>query len=62
WMTSDNQSKIDDFIRRKAQYIATDKDGNYVFLAQSAFLLQSAQQDFPDITFHTTSEFKRAMV
>jgi len=62
WMTCDDSAKIDDFIRRKAQYIATDKDGNYVFLAQSAFLLQSAQQDYPDITFHTTSEFKRAMV
>jgi peptide chain release factor 3 len=61
-MTCDDSAKIDDFIRRKAQYIATDKDGNFVFLAQTAFLLQSAQQDYPDITFHTTSEFKRAMV
>ena len=62
WMTSDNQEKLDDFIKRKAQYIATDKDGNYVFLAQTAFLLQSAKNDYPEITFHTTSEFKRAMV
>ena len=62
WMTCDDDAKLDDFIRRKAQYIATDKDDNYVFLAQTAFLLQSAQNDYPEITFHTTSEFKRAMV
>jgi len=46
------------FIRRKAKYIAYDKDENPVFLAESAWLLQSAQDDFPDLVFHTTSEFK----
>ncbi len=61
-MTSDKPEKIDDFVKRKAQYIATDKDGNLVFLAQTAFLLQSAQTDYPEITFHTTSEFKRELV
>jgi peptide chain release factor 3 len=62
WMTSDNQNQIDDFVKRKAQYIAEDKDGNLVFLAQTQFLLQSAQVDYPEITFHTTSEFKRETV
>lgn len=61
WMTSDHPEKIDDFAKRKAQYIATDKDGNLVFLAQTAFLLQSAQTDYPEIIFHTTSEFKREL-
>lgn len=58
WMTADDESKINEFIKRKAQYIAMDKDENYVFLAQSKFLLQNAQNDYPAITFHTTSEFK----
>ncbi len=58
WMTSDDDAKIEEFIRRKAQYIAKDKDENYVFLAQTKFLLQSAEGDYPEITFHTTSEFK----
>jgi len=62
WMTSDNEEKLDDFIKRKAQNIAKDKDDNYVFLAQTKFLLQSAETDYPEITFHTTSEFKREMV
>lgn len=62
WMTTEDESKLDDFIKRKAQYIAKDKDGNDVFLAQTAFLLQSAEADYPEITFHTTSEFKREKV
>ncbi len=62
WMTTTDETKLEDFIKRKAQNIAIDKDGNYVFLAQTSFLLQSAQNDYPEITFHTTSEFKREMV
>ncbi|MCO6501419.1 MAG: peptide chain release factor 3 [Vicingus serpentipes] len=59
WMTSTDENKLEDFKKRKGQYIAIDKDGNDVFLAQTAFLLQSAKDDYPEITFHTTSEFKR---
>ena len=62
WMTTNNEAKLEDFIKRKAQNIAKDKDDNYVFLAQTKFLLQSAETDYPEITFHTTSEFKREMV
>jgi peptide chain release factor 3 len=39
------------------QYIALDKDGRDVFLADSGYVLQMAQQDFPKIHFHFTSEF-----
>lgn len=58
WITSDNKEQLDTFIKIKARNVAIDKDGNHVFLADSPFLLQMAQQDYPDITFHTTSEFK----
>ena len=58
WMTSNDKEKVNEFVRRKASYIAVDKDDNYVFLAESAFLLHQAQMDYPEITFHTTSEFK----
>lgn len=58
WMTSDNKEKIEEFARRKSSYIAIDKDENYVFMAESAFLLRQAQFDYPEIKFHTTSEFK----
>ena len=58
WMTTDNQEQLDKFIKAKTIYIATDKDDNYVFLAETPFLLQMAQTDYPDITFHFTSDFK----
>lgn len=58
WVTSDNEEQLRDFMRAKAQYIAKDKDDNLVFLAETSFLLQMAEKDYPDLTFHTTSEFK----
>ena len=58
WMTTTNQVQLDTFIRAKANYIAKDKDNNQVFIAETPFLLTMAQQDYPEITFHTTSEFK----
>ena len=34
-----------------------DKQGRDVFLADSGYMLQVAQQDFPKIKFHFSSEF-----
>lgn len=61
WMTSDNKEQLEKFIKAKAAYIAQDKDENFVFLAETPFLLQMAQTDYPDITFHFTSDFKVGM-
>ncbi len=58
WITSTDQQTIDAFKRAKANYIAKDKDENLVFLAETAFLLQMAEQDYPALTFHRTSAFK----
>jgi peptide chain release factor 3 len=58
WITSDNAEQLASFKRAKANYIALDKDDNLVFLAETPFLLTMAEQDYPDITFHKTSEFK----
>ncbi len=58
WITSDDKGKIEEFKRAKQRYIALDKDENLVFLAETAFLLQMAEQDYPEITFHKTSAFK----
>ena len=57
WITSDNKAQLLDFKKRKYQNMATDKHGRDVFLADTSFALQMAQQNFPDITFHFTSEF-----
>ncbi len=45
------------FKRRKHQFIAVDRDGRDVFLADSAYVLQMARTDFPDIRFYFTSEY-----
>lgn len=46
-----------DFKRLKAKYLAKDKQGQLVFLADSSFSLQMTQQKFKEIKFHFTSEF-----
>ena len=37
--------------------MAFDREGREVYLADSAYVLTMAQQDFPTIRFHFTSEF-----
>jgi len=46
-----------DFKRVKSKFLAKDKQGQLVFLADSSFSLQMTQQKYPSITFHFTSEF-----
>jgi peptide chain release factor 3 len=57
WIESDDKKLIDEFRRRKTQRMAFDKQGRDVFMADSQFILQMAQQDFKEIKFHFTSEF-----
>ncbi|MDR1585164.1 MAG: peptide chain release factor 3 [Prevotellaceae bacterium] len=57
WIESDNPVELENFKRRKAQYMAKDKEGRDVFLADSGYVLQMAQNDFENIRFHFTSEF-----
>lgn len=57
WIKSSNPDSLADFKRRKAQYMAKDKYDRDVFLADSSYMLQMAQQGFKDIEFFFTSEF-----
>ncbi|RFC55049.1 peptide chain release factor 3 [Brumimicrobium aurantiacum] len=58
WITSDIPAELEKFQKAKVGNIAKDKDGNLVFLAETSFLLEMAERDYPEITFHKTSEFK----
>ncbi|MBT3648457.1 MAG: peptide chain release factor 3 [Flavobacteriales bacterium] len=58
WITTTNDKQLDEFMRIKAAEVALDKDDNPVFLAPSAWMLQMAQENYPDLVFHFTSEFK----
>ncbi len=57
WIESDDAAELELFKKRKAQYMAFDKDGRDVFMADSGYVLQMAQQDYKNIRFHFTSEF-----
>lgn len=57
WIESDDQEALEAFKKRKHQFMALDIEGRDVFLADSSYVLQMAQQDFPKIKFHFTSEF-----
>ena len=56
WIESDDTEALERFRKRKTQYMAFDRDGREVYLADSAYVLTMAQQDFPSIRFHFTSE------
>ena len=57
WIEADDPAELDNFKKRKYQYMAKDTEGRDVFLADSSYILSMAQQDFPHIKFHFTSEF-----
>ena len=57
WIESDDEAELENFKKRKYQYMAKDKEGRDVFLADSGYVLSMAQEDFKHIRFHFTSEF-----
>lgn len=57
WVSSEDQNELDKFIDMKLNALAEDKDGKLVFLADSAWSLQMAQEQYPKIEFHFKSEF-----
>ena len=63
WIESDDPAELEAFKKRKYQYMAKDREGRDVFLADSGYVLQMAQMDFKHIKFHFTSEFlKETMI
>lgn len=57
WIEAEDEKELEDFKKRKYQYMAKDMEGRDVFLADSSYMLQMAEQDFEGIKFHFTSEF-----
>ena len=56
WLTGD-EDELTDFKKKKYRAVATDKHGRDVYLAESAYSLQMAQQNYPKLQFHFKSEF-----
>jgi peptide chain release factor 3 len=58
WIQSDNKDELNDFKKRKYQYIAKDKFDRDVYLADSAYSLDMARSNFKDINFYFTSDLQ----
>jgi peptide chain release factor 3 len=57
WVSCDDAVAMREFEKRRKKDLAKDKDGNLVFLAESAWMLKMAQDNHPEVQFHFTSEF-----
>ena len=59
WISVSNQESINykEFLKVKKKFLAKDKIGQLIYLADSPFSLQMAVQKYPEIDFHFTSEF-----
>jgi peptide chain release factor 3 len=55
--TEGNNEEFKEFKRVKHRYLAKDKQGQLVFLADSPFTIQMTEQKFPTIKLHFTSEW-----
>lgn len=59
WLESASETKLKEFLKRKAGDIAFDKDGKPVLLAESAAVLRMLQEHYPDIEFQFISEHNK---
>lgn len=60
WIDPDDpkNDEYQEFKRVKQKFLAKDKQGKPVFLADSQFSLQMTQQKYPTVKLHFTSEFE----
>ena len=60
WVEPDDlkSDEFKEFKRVKQRFLAKDKQGQLVFLADSAFSLQMTQSKYPTIKFHFISEYE----
>jgi peptide chain release factor 3 len=60
WIKGEAQ-KLQDFMRFKQANIVEDKEGNYVYLAESEWYLNTERTNNPAIKFYVTSDFKHEL-
>ncbi len=56
WCDADDARELDRFVQAKKASLATDRDGNPVYLARNGWDLGRVQEDFPKIRFTATRE------
>lgn len=58
WFTCADPKQLERFTSLQGRHISYDKDDHPVFMAEGTWSLKSAQEMFPEMEFHFTSEFK----
>ncbi len=61
WVSTEDpkSDEFAEFKRVKQKFLAKDKHGQLVFLADSSFSIQMTQQKYPNVKLHFTSEFEQ---
>lgn len=59
WVSCENDNILEKFLESNGSRIGYDKDFRPVFMAASQWDIDYARQQFPEIKFHGTSEWKR---
>ena len=59
WITFGDNKEFNEFLARKAAFIAYDKENAPVFLAESEWIIKIIQDTYPSVEFHNTSESYR---
>ena len=57
WLETSDEEILKTFIKRKAKYMALDKEDRNVYLSDSSYGLNMDIQEYPEISFHFKSEF-----
>ena len=57
WISSENETQLKELQKKRKRDIARDKEGHLVFMAETAWTLKMAQENFPEVQFHFTSEY-----
>ena len=59
WIETESNKGVEflDFKKLKYKFLAKDKSGKLVFLADSSFTLEMTKQKYPSLKFHNKSEF-----
>ena len=52
-----SEAETEAFVKDKFRHIAKDKEGKIVFMAETKAWLQMVEENFPDVQFHSISEF-----
>jgi peptide chain release factor 3 len=56
WVSSEDPKALEEFLSRRKRDIAVDRYGRWVFLAETPWVLQTVQENFPQIHFRFTAE------